>query len=348
MIGALEALLALQQPAQALDLANAGEKLGQSLPDYWYLRGMIPGQDASEITAAFERCLSLRGQPPPAGLASFVRWVPERAARLPLQQLAATYRSQMHDPAREPHRRWQLAQQLLTVLQQLLQLGFEQPVWYLWLAEAALVSARMHRSGTPGPSPLTLYRQFLPEGFDQRHWAFAAETALIYLEGRTESLMDRLPADYSYETIRELQLRPYNLHAFCQQLWQRSEVDGPDLVKALLTVAAQAHQDLSLWLLLSHLYAGSGEPEAALRVLEDAQLQMPANPYLLCQLGRLQLQAGDLSLAQQSVNQALTLRPDLEEALHLHHQLTASKRRRRFTEHAAAAGARKGKADVSG
>ncbi|MEZ0374230.1 MAG: glycosyltransferase, partial [Candidatus Sericytochromatia bacterium] len=98
VIGGLEALLQLQLPEQALTLALAQEKPCQDSPDYWYLRGLLPGQPEADSIAAFERCLSFRGRlhTPFPGTT-----VPERVDRLPLLQLARCYRVQMHHPAQE-------------------------------------------------------------------------------------------------------------------------------------------------------------------------------------------------------------------------------------------------------
>lgn len=341
-VGALEALLALERPQQALELARAQEKVCQDLPDYWYLRGLAAqtlGEQEDEAMSAFERSLNRSagsGQPALGGPPYPGPTVPERAGRLPLSALAEAYRSRMHDPRQQPHQRQQAAQQLLGILQQLLQsapaaelLG-QNPFVFIRLAQAALVSARMQPG--IGPSALALYNDYLPPEAAHALGAYYAETALLYLEGRPESLQDRLPADYHFETIKDLQLKPYTLMAFCQELWDRSEIDGPELVTALLSLAAQAQQDLSLWLQLSHLYKRSGQPEIARLVLNDARLQLPANPYLLSQLARIELELGAHATAQRLLSAALALRPDLEEALHLQQELTASRRRKRYSE----------------
>lgn len=333
LLGLLETLVSLARWQEGLLLARQHEKSCQHLPDYWYLRGLAARQLQAEDEAlgAFERSLK-------TSVGLHVGWLmPARAGRLPLLALAQVYRARMHDPAHEPRQRQQAAQQLLATLQQLLQLEpleqllTEIPLLFVRLAQAALVASRMQRNGPePGPSPLALYTDYLPAESARQLGADYAETALLYLDGPPESLMDRLPADYGFETVRELQRRPYTLLAFCRELWERSELDGPQLVMALLTLAAQAHQDLSLWLLLSHLLVQSGQAALAQEVLEDACMQLPGNPYLLCHLARLQLDAGDCDRAQHLIRQALSLRPDLEEALHLQQELLACRRRQSY------------------
>ncbi len=318
VLGRLKALQELDRQNDALKAALEAEKLCQNQPDYWFLLGCLQRHkgDVAGAVQAFERCLELRG---------------DQAC---LRELAELYRNRVLDPSLEPRRRQQLAQKWLTRLLQLLPLHPDgrwqpnSPSLFLLMAEAALILARQQR----GTSALAFYREALPPESAQQSLAYYAETALVYLEGSPAQLTDRLPSDYEYETVRDLQLKPYTLHDFCQALWLRPEIDGPELATALLTMAAFAQQDLSLWLLLSHLLAGSSQSDAALNVLEQARSVLPANPYLLCQLVRLLLEREEDRLAEQRLDEALSLKPDLEDALHLQQLLAAKKHRKRYTE----------------
>lgn len=327
LLGRLEMLNALGQESEALRLALEAEKLCQQQPEYWLLLGRLQrlSGDVAGAVQAFERVLELG------------------ADETALRELAGLYRGWIQHPSQEPRRRQQLAQKYTARLLQLLPLcpdgrwHPQQPSLFLLLAEAAHTLARQQR----GASALALYREALPAESAQQSLAYYAETALVYLEGSPAQLMDRLPPDFTFETVRDLQLKPYTLHDFCQALWQRPEMDGPELVTAMVTLAALAQQDLSLWLLLSHLFSRTDQREAALSVLEHARMVLPGNPYLLCQLVRLLLLEDEsvavIARAEVRLDEALSLRPDLEEALYLQQLITAKKRQKRYTERSAQA-----------
>ncbi|MGV3523715.1 MAG: glycosyltransferase [Candidatus Sericytochromatia bacterium] len=327
VLGAARSLQQLQRSDEALTLLLQAERDGRQLPDYWYLRGQSARQQHRypEAISAFETCLALRGQPEPA----LGTYTPAWAERAPLLQLMQLYRGLMNHPAEHPRQRQQWVLRLLQTLKALLPF-YPEGHWqkgeadlYALLAEGAVWGARL----LPERTALSLYREYALIAAPPPDAAWYTETALMLRESALAQLADRLPAGISEDQLRELQLRPYTLHTYAQQLWEQPELDGPALAAALLHVNALVHQDPSLEVLLSHLYRRSGDPQQALRVLRDAQLHFPDHAYLLVELARQQDQNGQHRQALQTLERCLSLQPGLEDALQLRQHILSQQRR---------------------
>lgn len=313
IVDCLQAFYELENAVSGLDFAKAHEKKALIHPSYWYLRACFH-QNLEQIREAidcFERCLEFKHQV----LSDLKRYRVEHIEVQPLKHLIDLYRFGALSPRQEPRQRQEWIKKWQASLVHLLALNPMQSDqnYYLQLAEASWLAHKLLRE----PSALKLYQNSLMIDPHISNDAYYAETALIYLEGSLEPLLERLPPQYPYELIRDLQLQPSNLHAFCQDLWRQPELDGPLLANSLLRMAALAFQDISLWLLLSHLCLQQQQLDEAKDVLLIAHHQLPQNPYLLCQLSQLALQTDDLIAAQKYLEQAALLNPELEEVQEL-------------------------------
>jgi len=316
LLGQLQAYLSLGQQDAALQAALAAEKDCREHPDYWYLRGEVHLQQAQwpEAVKAFEHCLAFRGQEASLHL----DFHPGHLETLPLLKLTQLYRRLLHEPQQSLRQQLQLANTLLQILPRLCQLypeGYwaeDQTNLYTLLAEAALASARLQ----PGLSALQLYRQALP-GSDNSLVAYQTETALIFLAGQPEQLLDRLPPEYSFESLREMLQQDELLQHFCEHMWQRPELDGEGLVTQLLSLLAIGRQAPSWSMLLARLFHTAERTSAAVQVLAAARLHFPEHRYLHYDYCRFLAADQQREQALQELKQLQQMAPDFAPAREL-------------------------------
>lgn len=314
-VESLRCLQALNQQSEALEAALNWKQACQHNPDYWYLRGQLhrSQHDYPAALQAFETCLLFGSQQAIEGF-----YNPNHLEALPLLQMVQIYRGLMNHPRQPLKERQYAVQQLLRYLEQSLQV-YIQGQWqadeinlYVLLAEAAIMGARLQLPR----SALQLFRQYAPQNYSLYNEAYYAETALMLLAKQTDSLLERLPPEVSYEQLRELQ-QPHALHQFCEQIWHRPEIDGANLAAALLHIVAIGYQDASLLLLLSRLLYQGGARKQALRVLRDARLYFADHLYLLHYYAQLLLEDGSKEQALHLMKQALQIQPDFVPAQQL-------------------------------
>lgn len=285
-------------------------------PDYWYLKGhhALISKHYPEAYQAFENCLAYRGSEALLKLAYHPDYIFPGA----VIALLDLDRYRMLAPQSDLRQREQAARKMLQRCLQLLVL-YPDGQWlksrlnlFYYLGEAIVFCARFQLD----TQALHLFLESLPVVYLQNDMAYYTETAFIYLDTQSR-LAERLPPDYDESTLQTLSREPQRLHAFCQELWQRSEFDGHLIADKLLFFTAIARQEAELAMLLADLHP----LEYGLQILKMLKPHFENNPYYLYFYAK-KVHAASLKIEAQILLQAcLAIKPDYTEALSLSNQL---------------------------
>ncbi len=311
LLNCLEQAFLLKQPLTPW-LHEDLQKYGLNHPDYWYYHGMdlLQQHQNAKAKASFEKSFMHQNQPlktPYCQQSSRLYAALVTLESRDFHQHKGDMRTQREHLEAAIKHLYNWIQALGEPPAHLLgEIDFPNP--YFKLCELALLGQSVQIQHTA----LDIFTQNLPAEHDGT-WSYILETALLYQAGQMDLLPERLPPDLDHEVFRRLGQEPHFLRDFCDLLWHRIEVDGPQIAAAFLWVGAFAQQDASL---LMGLYEHLPADAHGLMMLEDA-LQNFEQEHFICYVARVYYENKSHQKAQQMLELCLRRNPDFGPAKQL-------------------------------